>query len=306
MGKYDALLLLSFGGPEGPDDVMPFLRNVARGRNIPEERLAEVRERYQRFGGKSPINEENRKLIDALRAEMPELPIYWGNRNWHPFVADTLERMEGDGVERAIAFATSAYSSYASCRQYLEDIAVAPFVVDKIPPFASHPAFIASNVDRLREALGDDDELVLFTAHSLPSSMAAQCEYEAELERVATAVIEGIGRTLRYRVVYQSRSGPKSVRWLTPDVRDALRDAAADGVTKVTLAPIGFVCDHMEVVYDLDVEAAELASELGIRLRRAKTVGTHPRFVRMVKQLVEAPVRESCTASCCPAPPRRG
>lgn len=306
MSDYDALLLLSFGGPDGPDDVMPFLKNVVRGRNVPDERLIEVEARYQRFGGKSPINAENRKLVDALRTELPDLPVYWGNRNWHPFVADTLAQMEVDGVRRAVAFATSAYSSYSSCRQYLEDIAAAPFPVDKVPPFAGHPGFIEANRDRLRDVLeAGDRPLVMFTAHSLPESMAAQCDYASELAHTAAAIMKGLDADIPTRLVYQSRSGPPQVPWLGPDVLDALREAAAAGVDDVVLAPIGFVCDHMEVVYDLDVEAKELAPELGIRLRRAKTAGTHPRFVRMIRELIEAPLRPSCGEGCCPAPRRR-
>ncbi len=302
---YDALLLLSFGGPNAPDDVMPFLRNVTRGRRVPEDRLAEVAARYQRFGGKSPINEENEKLLEALRTEIPGLPVYWGNRNWHPYVSDTIARMAEDGIKRAIVFATSAYSSYSSCRQYLENIEGAPFPIDKIPPFSNHPGFIEANQDRLRDVLGDARPLILFTAHSLPQSMADGCDYESELEATAKAVLDGIGPELSSRVVYQSRSGPPQVPWLGPDVLDALREVAAEGVKDVVLAPIGFVCDHMEVVFDLDVEAKALASELGIRLRRAKTVGTHPRFVRMVRELVEEPLRQCCGPECCP-PPSRG
>lgn len=317
MTDYDALLLLSFGGPNEPDDVMPFLRNVTRGRRVPEDRLAEVAARYQRFGGKSPINAENEKLLEALRAEIPGLPVYWGNRNWHPYVSDTIARMAGDGVKRAIVFATSAYSSYSSCRQYLENIGDAPFSLEKIPPFSNHPGFIEANRARLQDALlvaadgprddvlGDDRPLILFTAHSLPQSMADGCDYEAELETTAKAVLDGIDPELPSRVVYQSRSGPPQVPWLGPDVLDALREVAAEGVKDVVLAPIGFVCDHMEVVFDLDVEAKALASELGIRLRRAKTVGTHPRFVRMVRELVEEPLRQCCGPECCP-PPSRG
>jgi ferrochelatase len=308
MRGYDALLVVSFGGPEGPDDVMPFLRNVVRGRNVPEERLQLVAERYQRFGGVSPINGQTRALVDAIRAEIPELPVYWGNRNWHPFLADTLAAMTDAGVERALAFATSAYSSYSSCRQYLEDIESARAKVgegaprvDKLPPFCDQDGFVEANRERLHAALtelGANEPTVMFTAHSLPESMASQCDYAAELERTAVRVLD---RPLESRLVYQSRSGPPSMPWLGPDVLDALREAHTSGVTDVVIAPIGFVCDHMEVVFDLDVEAKDLADELGMHLVRAKTVGTHPRFVRMIRELVaEAPVE--CDAGCCPAP----
>lgn len=195
LNDYDALLIVSFGGPEGPDDVMPFLRNVVRGRNVPDERLRLVAERYQRFGGLSPINAETRALVEAIRAEIPELPVYWGNRNWHPFLAEALSDMADAGVERAVAFATSAYSSYSSCRQYLEDIddararlgARAPRVV-KIPPFSENPGFVEANRERLEVALaelGADAPTILFTAHSLPASMASACDYADELERAS-------------------------------------------------------------------------------------------------------------------------
>jgi ferrochelatase len=310
MNDYDALLVVSFGGPEGPDDVMPFLRNVVEGRNVPEERLRIVEERYLQFGGVSPINAETRALVDAIQAEIPELPVYWGNRNWRPFLADTLSEMKDAGVARAVAFATSAYSSYSSCRQYLEDIdrardrvgEGAPRV-DKIPPFSDHPGFVEANRERLAAALaelGAETPTILFTAHSLPESMASECDYADELERVKTRLQGDLGA----RLVYQSRSGPPSVPWLGPDVLDALGELAREGVRDVVLAPIGFVCDHMEVIYDLDVEAKELADELGLRLVRARTVGTHPRFVRMVRELVEAPVT-ACAPDCCPAPHER-
>lgn len=308
MQRYDALLIVSFGGPEGPDDVMPFLRNVVRGKNIPEERLQLVAERYRRFGGVSPINRETRALVEAVRTVIPELPVYWGNRNWHPFLADTLSEMASAGIERAVAFVTAAYSAYSSCRQYLEDIEQARIqvgpsapVVDKIPPFCSHDGFIEANRDRLHTALDQLDAVrptVLFTAHSLPESMASTCDYADELARTAARVLDV---DLSSRLVYQSRSGPPSVPWLGPDVLDALREIHADGVEDVVIAPIGFVCDHMEVIYDLDVEAKALAEELGIRLVRAKTVGTHPRFVRMVRELLQSPVGR-CDIGCCPAP----
>lgn len=309
MNDYDALVVVSFGGPEGPDDVMPFLRNVVRGRNVPEERLQLVAERYQRFGGVSPLNGQTRALVAAIRSEIPELPVYWGNRNWAPFLTDTVQEMASARVERAIAFVTSAYSSYSSCRQYLEDIDAARAHVgerapriDKIPPFCRQPGFIEANRARLGDALdrlGAEAPTILFTAHSLPRSMSSVCDYADELEWVSSQ----LRGELDARLVYQSRSGPPSVPWLGPDVLDALRSVHEEGVRDVVVAPVGFVSDHMEVVYDLDVEAKELADELGVHLARAKTVGTHPRFVRMVRELVETPVVE-CALECCPAPKR--
>ena len=315
MRGYDAILLVSFGGPEGPDDVMPFLRNVVRGRGVPDERLIEVEERYQRFGGISPIVAETQALLEALRAELPDTPLYLGNRNWRPLLADTVKRMADDGVERVIAVATSAYSSYSGCRQYLEDIVAAREAtgdraptIDKLPPFWNHEGFIEANRARLSEAIAEsrtDQPTVLFTAHSLPLAMAASCDYEDQLKRTARAIIEGMETPLSWRVVYQSRSGPPAVPWLGPDVLDALRELETSGTLDVVLAPIGFVCDHMEVVYDLDVEAKELALELGLHLRRAKTVGTHPAFVRMLRELLESPRGVNCEPGCCPAGNRK-
>jgi ferrochelatase len=316
--EYDALLLVSFGGPEGREDVLPFLRQVVRGRNVPEERLRSVAEHYYLFDGVSPLNGENRRLLSALERELASasiaLPLYWGNRNWHPFLEDTVKRMASSGIRRALAFATSAYSSYSSCRQYLEDIeraraaagANAPRI-DKIPPFFDHAGFIEANRARLSETL---DRIpperrgtahLLFTAHSIPLAMAKGCDYAQELERVLSLVAAGLPNPRR--LVYQSRSGSPSQPWLGPEVLDALREIARDGAREVVVAPIGFVSEHLEVVYDLDTEAKGLASELGIELFRVKTASGHPRFVRMVRELVEqsllSPPRE-CAPDCCP------
>jgi ferrochelatase len=324
--RYDALLVVSFGGPEGPDEVLPFLENVVRGRNVPRERLEEVAAHYERFGGVSPINEQNRALIEVLRAELAasgiDLPIYFGNRNWRPFLADTLAEMAAAGHRRALAFFTSAYSSYSGCRQYRENVrdaqeAVGPAApeVEKLRVFYNHPGFVEANADRLAEALAEvgGDAHVAFTAHSIPVAMARQCRYEAQLAEAARLVAERVGVS-DYRVVYQSRSGPSHVPWLEPDVCDHLRSVAAGGAEAVVVAPIGFLSDHVEVLYDLDVEARTLAGELGLRMARAGTAGTHASFVAMIRELVQerlvagtprrsvgryGPSHDVCPPGCC-------
>jgi ferrochelatase len=334
---FDAVLLLSFGGPEGPDDVIPFLENVLRGRNVPRERLLEVAEHYQHFGGKSPINDQNRELIAALQSELQaheiQLPIYWGNRNWHPLLADTVARMQADGIRHALAIATSSFSSYSGCRQYLEDIdraaaqvgAGAP-AIEKLRLYYNHPGFLEAQADRLRVALGQlpierrSAARLLFTAHSIPLSMSAGCSYVAQLQEASALVAEMVGFD-EWQLVYQSRSGPPSQPWLEPDVSDALEQMAQGGnVRDVVLAPIGFLSDHMEVIYDLDTVAQEKAQELGLNLVRAGTVGCHPRFVSGLRELIAerldpsrprlslgaaGPWPDVCPADCCP-PPRRG
>jgi protoporphyrin/coproporphyrin ferrochelatase len=298
--KYDALLVVSFGGPEGMDEVIPFLENVTRGRNVPRERLASVAHHYEMFGGVSPINEQNRNLLAALKEELrvngPELPIYWGNRNWNPLLPDALRQMEADGIQNALAFVTSAYSSYSSCRQYQENITTAQAEVgpgdkgaariEKLRAFYNHPLFIEANVDRIRIASGGATPAHLaFTAHSIPESMAAHCEYAAQLEETGRLIAEALGVT-NWTVVYQSRSGSPSQPWLGPDICEHLRELNNAGVKDVVVAPIGFVSDHMEVVYDLDVEAQQLAGELGMKMVRAATAGTHPSFVTMIRELI--------------------
>jgi ferrochelatase len=333
---YDAILVVSFGGPERTEDVIPFLENVLRGKNVPRERMLAVAEHYYHFGGKSPINEQNRQLIAALEAELeqngPRLPVYWGNRNWHPMLADTLRQMKADGVKRALAFMTSAYSSYSSCRQYRENVALAQAavgegapVVDKVRVFFNHPGYIEATADRVATALNELGEgarggaHVVFTAHSIPSSMAQESMYVAQLEEASRLVMERLGCS-QYKLVFQSRSGPASQPWLEPDVLDYLVGLKAqDGVDDVVIAPIGFVSDHMEILYDLDTEAKALCAELGLRMVRAATVGTHPRFVRMIRELIVERMEESaerpalgvlgpshdvCPEDCCPAPPR--
>jgi ferrochelatase len=273
---YDAVLVVSFGGPEGPDDVMPFLENVVRGRNVPRERLLGVAHHYELFGGVSPINAQNRALIaalrDALAARGPALPIYWGNRNWHPLLPDTLRQMAADGVRHALAFVTSAYSSYSSDGQYREDIARAQAEVGADAPrvsvlrrFYNHPGFIEANVAHLRAAL---DALpagrrarahIAFTAHSIPVSMARDSMYVAQLLETCHLVAEGVQHPA-WRLVYQSRSGPPSQPWLEPDIGEHLRALKAQGVEDVAIGPIGFISDHIEVLYDLDVEARQIAA----------------------------------------------
>lgn len=326
---HDALLVVSFGGPEGMDDVIPFLENVLRGRNVPRERMLSVAHHYEMFGGVSPINQQNRNLIAALKAELethgPNLPIYWGNRNWHPLLPDTLRQMAADGVRNALAFVTSAYSSYSSCRQYRENIANAQAAVgpdaprvDKLRAFYNHPLFIEANVDHISAAWsklngGDRSQTELvFTAHSIPETMAANCEYAAQLQE-AGSLIAGALEIESWRVVYQSRSGSPAQPWLGPDINEYLRELHAKKTRDVVVAPIGFVSDHMEIVYDLDFEAQNRARELGMNMVRAATAGTHPAFVKMIRELIvermnnepprflgsRGPVHDVCPADCC-------
>lgn len=328
---YDAVLLLSFGGPEGSDDVVPFLENVTRGRGVPRERLEEVAEQYELFGGVSPINEQNRALLTALRAELDrrgrDVPLYWGNRNWAPYVEDVLEEIAADGCGKVLALATSAYSSYSTCRQYLEDIERARRhvgddapAVDKVRPFWNHPGFVDALCQRLSAVLGlvDAGARLVFTAHSIPESMAATSDYEVQLRDVATQVVERVVPDRDWDLVFQSRSGPPQVPWLEPDIVDHLTELAAGETEHVVVVPIGFISDHMEVVYDLDIQAAEAADRLGLTMTRVATVGTHPTFVSGLVDLLDeylldhAPVAVGslgpriwpCRPDCCPAPVR--
>lgn len=321
------------------DEVIPFLQNVLRGKNVPVERMHEVAHHYELFGGVSPINEQNRRLIRRLEAEFAvnnlRLPIYWGNRNWHPLLEDTIRRMATDGIKRALAFVTSAYSSYSGCRQYRENIqraqeAVGPVApqIDKLRVFYNHPNFIEANIENVRRALNEvpadrrAQAQIAFTAHSIPLSMATNCNYEAQLldacQLVAAGLSEHRGHE-RWRLVYQSRSGPPQQPWLEPDICDYLRELKAAGTEDVVIAPIGFVSDHMEVLYDLDTEARQLCEELKLNMHRAATVGTHPTFIKMIHELIvertaietnqESPMRRSlgtrgpshdvCPANCC-------
>lgn len=295
--SYDALLVVSFGGPEGMDDVLPFLENVLRGRNVPRERMLQVAKHYEMFGGVSPINQQNRNLIAALEKELgrngPRLPIYWGNRNWHPILADTVGRMAEDGVRNALAFVTSAYSSYSSCRQYLQNISDAQSQVgpgapriEKLRAFYNHPLFIDANVAHVRAALEQvTDPHLVFTAHSIPESMAADCDYEMQLAETGGLIARELSIN-NWQLVYQSRSGSPVQPWLGPDVCEHLRTLASTNVKEVVVAPIGFVSDHMEIVYDLDFEAQNVARESGVKMVRAATAGTHPSFVKMIRELM--------------------
>ncbi len=346
-GPYDALLLASFGGPEHPEDVLPFLRNVTRGRTIPPERLAVVAEHYQAFGGRSPINDQNRALLAAVRADLADhgldLPVYWGNRNWDPYLSDALRSMRADGVRRAAVFVTSAYSSYSGCRQYREDLATAVADVgegaprlDKLRHYFDHPGFVAANADGLLAALQQlpadlrEHARVVAVTHSIPLAMddssgptggAYSRQHRAATEAILRTAAGRLGRTQSWDLVYCSRSGPPQVPWLEPDVNDHLRALRAADVPAVVLLPLGFVCDHMEVVYDLDTEASATAREIGLPTARADTAGTHPAFVAAVRELVveraaaergeavarpacspSGPSHDACPAGCCPNP----
>ena len=341
MSAYDAFLLLSFGGPEGPDDVLPFLENVTRGRGVPRERLEQVAEHYYRFGGVSPINQQCRDLLAAIEKDFAGsgigLPVYWGNRNWEPLLADTVAVMAADGVRHAISFVTSAYSSYSSCRQYLGDIEQAraqagPAApeIDKLRQYFNHPGFIEPFAEAVQGAAGSlpasvqNDFDLVFTAHSIPETMAAASgpaggAYPGQLAEASRLIAERVGGARPWRLAYQSRSGPPSVPWLGPDVADCLAELAQGGSRAVVLVPVGFTSDHMEVVFDLDVEAAEAADRLGLPLARAATPGTDPRFVAMITELVTerldgappralgdlGPALGTCGTGCCGDRPSR-
>ena len=295
----DALLVLSFGGPDGPDDVMPFLRNVTAGRNVPDDRLKVVAEQYRIFGGRSPINDQNRALIEALKNELAgtemDMPIYFGNRNWHPFVSDTVAQMSNDGVNRALVFTTSAFGSYSGCRQYRENLQAACAEISNAPQlqklrlFYNHPGFIVAVAERIREVIEPPQRLV-FTAHSIPLVMAQSCDYESQLREAARLVADALDYTDEYDIVFQSRSGPPQVPWLEPDICDHL-ETLSSSVSAVCVVPLGFVSDHTEVLYDLDTQAAAKADELGLRMTRAQTVGTHPKFVTMIADLIAEQTR---------------
>ena len=333
---YDALLVVGFGGPEKSDDVIPFLGNVLRGRNVPRARMLEVAEHYYHFGGKSPINDQNRALIAGLRElldrEGPHLPMYWGNRNWHPMLPDTVRQMRDDGVRNALAFFTSAYSSYSGCRQYRENIACAQHdvgegapAIHKLRAFYNHPGFIGPFTDKVRSALQQFSDParvpVAFTAHSIPQAVAQTSDYVAQLQDACSIVAQALGLQ-DWKLVYQSRSGPPTQPWLEPDILDHIRELHRSGATDLVIAPIGFISDHLEVLYDLDTEAAQLADQLGMHMERARTVGTDPAFIEMIRALILeriepghprlalgslGPLHDICAVDCCPAPmARRG
>ncbi|WP_066039969.1 ferrochelatase [Herbiconiux solani] len=322
---YDAILLASFGGPEGQDDVIPFLRNVTRGRGIPDERLEEVAHHYRAFGGISPINAQNRMLKAALETELADrgidLPVLWGNRNWDPYLREALTEAHDRGFSQLIAIATSAYSSYSSCRQYREDYAIAleetglagEITIDKVRQFFDHPGFVQPFIDGLRAALADIRERfegidlaseveVLFTTHSIPSADAERsgpsfrgfgpegayaAQHRAVAEVVMLAATSGVGETdVPWQLVFQSRSGPPSQPWLEPDINDAIAELPAKGVRAVVIVPLGFVSDHMEVMWDLDNEALESCAENGLYGVRTPTPGVDPAYVSGLIDLV--------------------
>ncbi len=334
---YDAILIIGFGGPEQPDDVMPFLENVTRGRNIPRERLLEVAEHYHHFGGVSPINQQVRELIGALEKQLPHhgvmLPIYWGNRNWHPMLTDVVREMAKQGVRRALGVVLAAYSSYSSCRQYREDVMKAREevgqgapVVDKMRVYYNHPGFVAANAENLKTAIERfhpeerGEVVVAFTAHSIPNSMAGQCRYEEQLRETCRLVAEAIGlASERWSLVFQSRSGRPQDPWLEPDILDHIQALTERGVKRLVIHPVGFLSDHMEVLYDLDEEAKLLCNKQGMRMERAATVGTSGVFVRtlakLIKERVEGlcdraamgqygPSHDVCPVDCCLPPAR--
>ena len=346
VSPYDALLFVSFGGPEGPEDVIPFLENVTAGRGIPRERLDEVAEHYRLFGGRSPINDLNRDLLVAIRSDLADagldLPVYWGNRNWDPYLSDALRQMQDDGVTRAACFVTSAYSSWSSCRQYRENLydAVAGVPgaprLDKLRHYFNHPGFVEPVVDATLAALAELPEEVragaqlVFVTHSIPTAMndtsgpgggAYVAQHLDAAATVTARVREKTGVSHEQRLVFCSRSGPPRVPWLEPDVNDHLADLSRAGVAAAVLVPVGFVSDHMEVVHDLDTEALATARRLGLPVRRASTPGTDPRFVATVRDLLVeravverggevaraavgsiGPLWDACPDGCCPNP----
>jgi ferrochelatase len=326
---YDAVLVVSFGGPEGPDDVMPFLDNVFRGLRVTDETKQKIAARYHDFGGVSPINAHTREFIAALKAlldsEGPALPVYWGNRNWHPMLGDTIAQMARDGVRRAAAYVTSTFSSYSGCRKYREDLFEALDGVDNAPEIDklrvgfNHPGFISAVADRItesRDSLAANAEKagVIFTAHSLPESMAATSPYVEQLLDSAASAAQLAGCE-DWRLVYQSNNARYGGEpWLGPDISEALEAEAQAGRKDVIVVPIGFVCDHMEVVLDLDVDAAKRAAAAGINMVRAGTVGSHPAYIGMVRDLIVErmsgsgerltigtlpPKHDFCPADCC-------
>ena len=332
--SYDALLIVSFGGPESPDDVLPFLENVVRGKNVPHERLVQVAEHYTRFDGVSPLNGSVRSLIGSLVARLnevgPSLPVYWANRHWYPMLAETLEDMAEDGIGRVLAWVASPFASYAGCRSYLEAIeqarlevgSTAPSV-DKLRLFYNHPGFIEATADRATEAfeqLDPTDRLrarLVFTAHSLPVAMAESCAYREQLAEACRLVAERL-ECETWHLCYQSRSGPPTQPWLEPALDSQITAWHAAGQTEpMVLVPIGFVLENMELAYDLDVEIAELCERLKIDMVRAEAVGNHPQLVEMIRLLVEerldpsmprlalgedGPSPDTCPADCCRKP----
>lgn len=351
--SYDAILFTTFGGPESPEEVMPFLERVTAGRGVPRERLEEVSHHYLALGGVSPINEQSRNLLKSLQEEFIkrgiETPIYWGNRNSHPFLAEALQQINTDGHHRILSFVSSAYSSYSGCRQYRENLAQALIdtelreilTVDKVRPYFDHPGFITPFANGLTEVLetlkkdgtATSDTHIFFTTHSIPISMAETsgpaalrdgsnngayvAQHNAAITCILTAVATRFASEIpQWSLVYQSRSGTPHTPWLEPDIGDALRAAVTSGSSTVIVVPIGFISDHVEVIWDLDHEVKELADGLGIRYFRVATPGTSPEFVAGVVDLIQERQTQSerkelssiegrtnyCTPECCPNP----
>jgi ferrochelatase len=303
---FDAVLMIAFGGPQAPPDIRPFLANVLRGRRVAEGRAEDVAHHYEVVGGRSPITELTLSQAEGLRQRLASagtpLPVFVGMRNWHPYLADTLESMARAGIRRAVGFIAAAHRSYSSCTQYRENVRDArvqlaraglPDVeVTHVSDWYNHPMFIDANAERVADAIATldpdvrDRAQLVFTAHSIPESMAARYSYQAQFEETARLVADRVRRESRYVTVYQSRSGRPDDPWLGPDVCDYLREARAGGLAAAILSPIGFVCDHVEVLYDLDVEAAEVCGEIGLPMVRAKAVNDHPRFLDMMADVV--------------------
>jgi protoporphyrin/coproporphyrin ferrochelatase len=344
---YDALLLVSFGGPEKPEDVLPFLENVTRGRDVPPERLEEVAEHYFLFGGKSPINDQNRAFIDAIEEDFDsaglDIPVYWGNRNWDPYLKDTMQQMRQDGVRRAACLLTSAYSSYSGCRQYRENLADAVAEagegaprLDRLRHYFNHPGFLEPMVDATLAALADltaavrHDAHLLFVTHSIPVSMndgsgpdggAYAAQHRSVADEIGERIRQETGHRYANDLVFCSRSGPPYIPWLEPEINDRIEELAHEEVGAVVVVPIGFVSDHLEVIYDLDTQAAATAEKVGVQFARAATAGVDPRFVSMVRELLlerattergvdvdprtvgsQPPSWNTCPSGCCPNP----
>lgn len=312
--KYDALLIVSFGGPEGMDDVMPFLDNVLRGKNVPEARKREVALHYEMFGGVSPINGHNRELREKLSARL-DIPVFWGNRNWQPYLYDAILEMKNAGVKNALAYVTSAYGSYSGCRQYREDIEQARNkvgerapLIQKLRSFYNHPKFIEANVENAKkvfDGLNADQKKnihIAFTAHSIPDVMSKNAPYVKQLLETSEKVAKEL-QIENWNLVYQSRSGPPTVPWLEPDILDHIGDLSEKGVKNLMILPIGFVSDHMEVLYDLDVEAKKLCDQLEINMWRVPTPGNDPLMIEMILDLVQEQQNGGapfvCAPDCC-------
>lgn len=326
----DCILFVSFGGPEGPEDVIPFLENVLRGKPVPRERLLEVADHYQHFGGVSPINAQNRDIIARLEVALDNaairLPIIWGNRNWKPYLVDAFREMQQRGLKCALPIFTNMFSSYSGCRQYRENIAAAlqqlgasaPTTAPRLRFGFNHPRFIKAQTELIRQAFQDvprdqvQQSRLLFTAHSIPYAMSDNCSYVAQLNETAQLVAHRLGNPT-WELVYQSRSGPPQQPWLEPDIGDRIQQLASSGIKAVVVAPVGFISDHIEVLFDLDTEAQSICQQSGISYVRANAAGTHPEFIAMLVDLIQErlsnappsavgnlpPVNDVCAENCC-------